>query len=570
MRVYRQRSKPKRGYAFLTIILLSSLFLGLAGAIASQVLTNQNATKTRLSTGLTRFAAYSGIQEVLLKLKSNPNWGITDAQQAELTLVLMPGSSDTSYSICLTNNLNPRDLDSLPTGITSGENGALIAPDKTIVPAGSIYCVSMGAHAGKDGVTLHAVTGMLGHGKPVLSQSVASDSSLSFTGNSKTFGFQPNEVAFELSNAAGASSSIGTTQTGRAEPTSATASKLNNGVSADVSSNREAILSDTAQIGGKVSVPTDRLGSVNSGHAQSVETLGDPVFIPKFSAPAAANSTEDFTGSSLQPGLSTTQGTPTTGNTVTTPAAENGTTQTDGNQSTFNPVANTTSPGAGGPTVYKSLTIGAGQTTQVASGAYYFPDGVTIDGTLKANPTLDTDGKAKPIIFYVGKNFNIGSSGLVNAGGSCSDIQIYFVDSGTEATTQEFSMVGSSQFFGCVVGGRVEANLQDQAQLYGAFAGHSFKASGNAQVYFDKSLANKTLAVSTDIGLVGATEPRPTEILSRLKTALTPMSNSIQGVIDYAADPSSASAPQYDQGTLRTRSLEPMPLSGDYKESIQP
>ncbi len=498
--------KQRAGYAFLTIVLITALFLGLAGAMGSQILTSLSATKKRLGSSTSRFAAYSGLQNALQELKKDAGWN------EDIIGALMPGSNDLSYTVQVTNNTDEARSD---PSFDSGEldaQGNMTAPDGTKVPPRAVYCAAMGIHNGQDGVRLHAMAGMVGQSQPQLTHGAFSENLLAMSGNSQSKSYDPDNITFSPDS------------NGRVSVSDAT--QFHD--LGDVGTNRNVSLTDSAMVSGVVfrpsgsSITSSAIAELDAHATGDSRTLTDPVKVPEYSDPTVIPVNSQ--SMNVAPG----------------PAA-----MTVAPQS-----ATSSEPSAlDAPTVYRTLYVAEGGTCDVAPGTYFFPDGIDLQGTLRATSAVDND---HPIIFYVGNSAEIGPSALVNPGGITRNFQVYFVDRDTLSspnslqqaggTPQTFKMTGDSQFFGTVVGHTVKGDLSSNAQLFGAFLGRSMSTSGNAQIVFDESLAEEPLEVSAGIGLSGVTEPKPSAILQSYAATRTFVAAVQAGTPSYVAQQYQASS----------------------------
>ena len=246
------RVPRRRGFAFLTLIMLAAVFIGLAGALGSQVLTSIESTRTRMAHSASRYAAYAGLQHLMLFLKTDPTYNQNLAYE-------MPGNPNISYTVELTNNW---------------DGASPVAPDGTSVPPGAVYCAAMGVSGGTT-VMLHAVTGILAQGNPTISHAAFTESSLALGGQARTASYDPASMTFSL----GAD--------GRAVPDSA----LN--AQGDVGTNRYASLEDSALIDGDLFKPSTLVSPALSAVTGDVVDMNDPVLVPvldpptEFGSPAA-------------------------------------------------------------------------------------------------------------------------------------------------------------------------------------------------------------------------------------------------------------------------------------------
>lgn len=198
-----------RGYALLTILLLAGLFLTVAGAIGSEVLSSLHATRVRTSDSAARFAAYAGLQHAIYKLKSEPDFS------ENLVGFLVPGNSSLSYAVYITNN--------------SKSTSSTIAVDGTEVPPQTVYCVAMGADGSSTSgeVSLHAMSGLVSEGNPTLSYAAFSDHSVDLKDYSKSFSFDSSAASFVpgpnerlvLDGTLGESGTMGSNRYVEADPT---------------------------------------------------------------------------------------------------------------------------------------------------------------------------------------------------------------------------------------------------------------------------------------------------------------------------------------------------------------
>ena len=465
--ILRKRGKP-RGYALFTVLCLAGILMLLAGAIGSEVLASQSATKTRLGNSRARYAAYAGLQHAVRLLKDHPD------HQGDLTEYLLPESQNVSYTVSITNN-----------SVTNDPN--LDAPDGTRVPPGFVYCTAIGVDNEKEGVSLHAYAGMLSDQHPELSYSAFSDVGTNLMGNSQCLSYS-------------AGSAFGPDSDGRHAPTQL-------GDQGNVGTNQSIEMSPQATVSGNVLIPpgnvpaqtaiTEDLQVSVATDPPDVLDLPEPVDIPKYSAPVAAPAVNTpVQGGPLNA--------PTTGETM----------------------------------AVSSVNVPPGQPLTMGPGKYFVSGDLNIEGLLQTSADVsDTN----PVIIYVGGNANIGGQAQVNLDGASRNLQIYFVDQGQ--AEQKFQLSGNANFFGTVVGNRVDAEFSDNAQLFGGFLGHSVTASDNARLFYDETLTGQPLGAASAWGLNGITEPKPDVVLRFFEVARLHVERVMSGSIVYQPAAYTATAP---------------------------
>jgi hypothetical protein len=437
----------------MTILLLATLFMTLAAAIGSEVLTAQRNTRTRLSNSKARYAAYAGLQHAMLELKEEPTFS------DNLVAYLIPGSETVSYTVQITNNCN--------------NNSEVQAHDGTMVPPNSVYCTAMGVDDGQTEVALHAMSGLLATRNPQVNYAAFTETGTELTGSSQALSFHSGTSTIDTSS-------------GRA--VLADADVGNNG---SIGSNREVCTAASSTVRGDVYRPEDQagndatnlLGALAPG--KSIMDLASPVDVPKFSAPGPGpgspgngNSEQDLQAEPLDISASITLTAPPEGQTQSFPATE----------------------------------IDEQATLTLPPGRYYFPDGLSIEGSIVPSTEVNADN---PIIIYVGgSGVTMGEGARVNLGGAPANFQMYFVDQPNQ--DPEFRMQGDSQFFGTVIGNRVNGVLAEEAELFGGFLGRSISASGNARLIYDEALQDEDLDLAANWGLSGVTEPQPDVLMSAI------------------------------------------------------
>lgn len=420
----------------MTVLLLAGLFITVAGAIGSEVLSGLDATRSRVSTSTARFAAYAGLQHTVQLLRHDR------AYSQDLVAVLMPNSTTVSYTVQITNN--------------SAGQSQLAAPDGYLVPAGTVYCAAIGIDDGQEGVALHAISGLVSDRRPELQYAAFSDHTTDLSGLAQSLSFNPNTCKFERDAA-----------TGRVVPSET-------GSAGDLGTNRYISLDASASVSGNVYRPVSEAAStqqfgISLRGASEIFDLPLPVDIPKYSTPVKAQS-------------------PVTASSASTLKAAPDETK-----------------------VLAQLQVDPSTTLEVGPGRYFFPNGMDLRGELKAQSDVTPD---KPIVFFVGGDASLTDTARVNLGGHAASLQVYFVDRQQDAK-QQFQMEGASQFFGTVVGNRVEGLLSGQAELYGGFLGRSMKAEDSAKLIFDETLKSTPLQESANWGLNGVTEPKPERVLQK-------------------------------------------------------
>lgn len=363
-----------------------------------------------------------------------------------LIAVLVPNSESVSYSVEVIKN-------SSLTASTAVDSDPPIQ-----IPPGGIYIRSLGIDGNNKTIALHAVTGIYSQDSCTLNYAAFADNSLKLEGNSQSTSYLPGETLF--------------TPTG-AELTSAQAETAKG----SLGTNRKLDLTDSAKIAGDIFIPSglssllpDLTSHLFNPSLNTVTTLPSPVDMPRFSPPAipANTSLTDITANGAGGILSSTP--------------------------------------SGGQEVksFKKLTVGPSGSLTVTSGSYYFTKGVSIEGSLNIQEV-----DSKPVIFFIKENMELANGSRVNFNGSgkSSNLQVYFINKAEGS--QEFKMVGDSQFYGTVAGSRVNGIFEDNAQLYGSFLGRSVSAKGNAKLSYDESLKGQSLNAVPDWRLHGITEPKP-------------------------------------------------------------
>jgi hypothetical protein len=243
-----QKNRATWGFAFVTLILLCAVFVGLAGAIGSQVTQGVLATRKRMSHSSSRYAAYAGLQHALLLLRLNPSWN------EPIDPTPMPGNKSVCYAVDLTNNLTGSSNINLPGGV--------------VVPPGSVYAASVGINkADNSELQLHAMTGVMAQGNPTITHAAFTDNAFTLTGAAQSNSFDPATVGF----------SIDAEQ--RAVP-----SVLN--AQGTVGSNRYATIDPTTQVNGDLYKPQDLVLPPATGSITGdIIPLDDPVSVPVLKPP---------------------------------------------------------------------------------------------------------------------------------------------------------------------------------------------------------------------------------------------------------------------------------------------
>lgn len=380
---------------------------------------------------------------------------------------------DRSYSEDLLGVLMPdSNTVSYSVDITNNSEGLapITAPDDYVVPPGMIYCAAIGIDDGQEGVALHALSGLVSSRRPELKYAAFSDQSTDLTGSAQSLSFDPDACEFEKDTA------------------SARVIPSVSGSSGDIGTNRYISLDSSAAVSGNVYRPGSEASSTQQFTASlrgtsAIMDLERPVDIPKYSSPVEVK---------------------------VPPTALS-------NSSTLTAAADETK-------VLAKLQLAPSATLEVGSGRYFFPDGIDLQGELKAKSDVTPEN---PIVFFLGDDAHFADSARINLGGRSASFQLYFVDNKRDGNPK-FQMEGASQFFGTVVGNRVEGLLSGQAELYGGFLGRSMKAQDSARLVFDESLRLTPLQESANWGLNGVTEPRPEQVLkegTKLKQVVVQVKN---------------------------------------------
>jgi hypothetical protein len=386
-------------------------------------------------------------------------------------LVLMPGSQSVSFTLQIVDN--------------RGEDGAIVAPDGTSVPGGAVYCASVGLDNGKAGVALHAMSGMLSNQHPQLTYAAFADQSTELLGQSESVSYNPaNEFQVDANGnptdrptplVIGTQGDIGTNRAINLDPTAGISGNIHRPASeAPVTLNMEAVL--------------DQMVADDGVQAPELLDLVNPVDIPRFSAPSSV---------------------PLTG---VGPSLQNGSVAATPNETAK----------------IETINVPQGETLVLAPGRYFVSGDMEINGSLQSSGDQDN-----PVIIYVGGDTTLGQSAKVNLGGDTAGLQLFFVDTGKES--QHFTMTGQSDFFGTVVGNRVEGVFQNESQMFGGFLGRSVSASGNAKLFYDESLADKELNVAANWGLNGVTEPKPEVIMKAYTATSAKVASVVSGTPTYTS-----------------------------------
>jgi len=435
-RGYRVVKQKQWGNALIVVLLVASLFMGLTGALGTQLLTNLSATKHRLDSSAARYAAYAGLQHALFELKQNPAW------EDGLIGVPLGESESLGYTLEVTNNSAP-----------SSPGATKTAPDGTVVPAGEVYLVAIGIVNERETTLLHAVTGNLASNAPELDHAAFADTDLNFSMAAKSLSYDPDATTFSFQ--------AGSTKLIPSETKS-------NG---DIGSNRYLDLSGASSVAGMVyssSITPATVTSTAAPPPSAMQTLSNPIDVPRYSPPVAASNLLQVDGPTLN-----------------------------------SPLPNRVN-------AYSALSLDDGETLTIGPGRYYFPDGIEVSGTLAAGSGVDHEN---PIVFYIGNDARFHGQACVNPAGKSKNFQFYFVDHSDDGTSQEFSMNGESQVFAAVVGDTAEGKFAGNSSFYGGFLGRSVEATGEAQLVYDESLQNEPLTVDASLGLSGITEPKPKQLL---------------------------------------------------------
>lgn len=258
----------RRGYALITIIALTGLFLTIAGAVGSEVLAGLHNTRVRKSGSTARYAAYAGIQHAVHALR-DPN---TDPENLDLTKILMPGSDTVSYSVY----------------ITVGDSaGTAVADDGTVVPEGTIYCVAVGVDGSSSGgdVALHAMSGVISDGRPTLKYAAYADQSLKIEGavqslsvdSTTDFNFEPAQL------------NSNTLAINASDPMMARVTPSTTGSLGDLGTNRYLDIGSGVNISGKIHRPP---GLALAANLPNVVDLDHPEDIPRYSSPAGSQNAQ--------------------------------------------------------------------------------------------------------------------------------------------------------------------------------------------------------------------------------------------------------------------------------------
>ncbi len=434
-------NKMARGYALITILLLAGFFMTVAGAIGSEVITGLHNTRARQSGSTARFAAYAGLQHAILAIRNS-----SVPADGRLEGYLMPGSSHVSYAVYIINNTD------------GSPNNPIYASDGTEVPPGTIYCVAMGVDGSSTGgdVALHAMSGTISDGRPILKYAAFADHSLKIEGSVESLSIDSATASFtEVSPQPNGIQNTPITQVA-ADTT---------GDSGDLGTNRYLEVGSGVNISGSIHRPPSL--ALTTSNLPNVVDLANPEEIPRYNSPATSQNAPPPPSQIPSPGQDT--------------------------------------------AVYSKLDAPLGTEVVLQPGRYFFRDGMDIAGTLS---TIDTNpDNSEPVVIFLGGDATLADTARVNLGKSAANIQIYFVDDGGEDPLK-FKMDGNSQFFGTVVGNRAEGEICGQAEFYGGFLGRSMTASGSAKLVYDQSLHNKTLGAAANWGLNGITEPQPEKVLN--------------------------------------------------------
>ena len=331
-----------------------------------------------------------------------------------------------------------------------------------MVPAGAVHCISMGMHSNKQQVTLHAMGGTLSHPRPQVNHAAFSDQSLEFSGSSRTASYDSGSAEFSID------------ADGRAV---LDADDIE--AEGDVGSNRYLSFMDSSEANGEITQPSE---FKNASMLQSpyvdladVLSLDRPVDVVKVPAPPKPPELE------VQQAL------------------------TDTLQVTVNTLAQSMNA----VTFIKGFTSNQTVNSTFSKGEYFFPDGLNIQGTITLSQDVDNDN---PVVIYSGGDVVLGPSAKVNLNRPAKQLQLYFVKD-DESDVQRLKMSGNSQLFATAVGSQLEAELEDDAQLYGGIMARTVKASGNARLFFDKALTDDSLDTEGAWRFSGITEPKPETVM---------------------------------------------------------
>jgi type II secretory pathway pseudopilin PulG len=471
------RTLRRRGFALLTVLALAGVLMLLAGAVGSEIVSTQTATKDRLSMSRARFAAYTGLQYAVRLVKLDqlpppPEPGQPNDPPEEAYLVAMPSGEEVSFTLQVTDNR---------------EGGAPTARDGTPVPHGAIYCTAVGLDNGKQGITLHAMAGMLSANKPKLEYAAFADQNTAMLGESVAQSFVPNTPGSSnpdpsdpnalnslngldaLNTLSGTSAPLDPSGRPSVETVGAP------GALGNLGTNSQLQLEPTAGVAGTVKRPPTPSNNVLTSIAATMavdgfggptlEDLTSPRDIPRYTAPAAVPADlAQLSGGTLS-------------------APPDTALQLD------------------------ELNVPAGQTLTLMPGRYYVTGDVNIEGVLAS-----AGNASEPVILFVKGNTTVGGNAKVNLPpGPTTALQMFFVDAGQES--QRFTVSDQADFFGTVVGNRVEGEFSGQAQMFGGFLGRSFQASDEARVYYDETLQSTELSAAANWGLNSITEPKPEVVL---------------------------------------------------------
>ncbi len=154
-----------------------------------------------------------------------------------------------------------------------------------------------------------------------------------------------------------------------------------------------------------------------------------------------------------------------------------------------------------------TLSVGGQSTSTISAGNYKYSS-ISLSGQSKLNisgdvvlyltgaSSLAISGQAKlnilsggSLTVYVDGAVSIGGQGVSNASHDVNSLTIY----GTENNTSTITLSGQGDFYGVIYAPSTNLSISGQGTYYGAYTGNNITLSGQAKVYYDPSLATRTI-----------------------------------------------------------------------------
>jgi len=490
--------KKRRGSILGIVLMLTMLLAIITAVVASNALQNYRTTNWNASAGTSRYIAFAGLQDAMLKLRENPLY------DAPFTGVV-PGQPELSYRVTVKNQMNLVETSAATGPRTFAEPFSVVeVPSRSAKIESDVIRTTSGARerslSGIVGTAIWKPTGFV--------NAASAQGAMIMSGGSKTSAFDFNDYKDRAPNSTdimnGYVDPVTDTSTDGAHVQTADYMQIADTSKAQGDVTMPAVVADSdvqaaqaAQLRASLAesapdlvavLPTSRVAPTATTHYTGDMKAGSASAIVPCRAPyrqsEAVEALDDFPGKT---------------ETVKEKYWEDGK-EKEREVSKFTPMTLE-------PKAYKSIIVKSDQGLRLKAGQYYFSDEFKIDGY------VEIDSSNGDVIIYVGKTMTV--NGKINEGGEPATMQVYFTDEDKPIdpktglpVVKGFSTLNlnSGSVSTMVAEGANLISRLDGARLLGAVSGQAIWMKNSSSIEYDTNLKGRQMAGGSSWKLTGVYE----------------------------------------------------------------